>query len=186
MGTCCSSIISPKSNHTFPKKSIKMSQEIRRILEDVDFDQPFKKTEKILEESEIEQEYVKQKILGTGLFSKVYLVRTKRKELMAMKVIKKKDFKTRDQIKKIITEKELMRILRHRNILLLRNTFQTKDKLYLILEYAAKGRLMRESDQTVEHEDVLARRRNPDHCGADHRRTLVHSLEGHYLWGPQG
>ena len=120
-----------------------MSQEIRKILEGVDFDKPFEKTERFLDESKIEKDYVKMKVLGSGLFSKVFLVKTKDKSLMAMKVIKKKDFKTPEQIKKIVTEKELMRILRHRNILLLRNTFQTRDKLYLILEYAAKGNLIK-------------------------------------------
>lgn len=139
MGSCCS-ILNPKKNYqTFPKDSIKMSQEIKKILEGVDFSKPFEKTEQYLNEEQIEKDYVKMKVLGSGLFSKVYLVRTKDKSLMAMKVIKKKDFKTKEQIKKIVTEKELMRILRHRNILLLRNTFQTRDKLYLILEYAAKG-----------------------------------------------
>lgn len=140
MGSCCSVILSRENHHTFPKNSVKMSQEIRKILEGVDYDKPFEKTERFLDETEIEKDYVKMKVLGSGLFSKVYLVKTKNKTLMAMKVIKKKDFKTPEQIKKIVTEKELMRILRHRNILLLRNTFQTRDKLYLILEYAAKGR----------------------------------------------
>ena len=168
MGNCCSNLISRENHQTFPKKSIKMSHEIRRILEGVDFDKPFEKTEKYLDESQIEKNFVKMKVLGSGLFSKVFLVKTKDKSLMAMKVIKKKDFKTRDQIKKIVTEKELMRILRHRNILMLRNTFQTKDKLYLILEYAAKGSLTRQLDQAAQHENVFAGKRNSDYCGADH------------------
>lgn len=143
MGTCCSTLLNHKNQTNFPKKSIKMSQEIRRILEGVDFDRPFDKTERVLDEAQIESEYIKLKILGSGLFSKVFLVRTRAKELVAMKVIKKKDFRSREQIKKIVTEKELMRILQHRNILRLRNTFQTKDRLYLILEYAAKGNLIK-------------------------------------------
>lgn len=168
MGSCYSKVFSKENHQTFPKESIKMSQDIRRILEGVDFDAPFERTEKYLDEKEIEKDYVKMKVLGSGLFSKVYLVRLKNKSLMAMKVIKKKDFKTREQIKKIVTEKELMRILRHRNILTLKNTFQTREKLYLILEYAAKGELTREPDQAAQHENVPPGKGDPRYCSPNH------------------
>ena len=121
------------------------------------------------------------KVLGSGLFSKVYLVKLKNKSLMAMKVIKKKDFKTREQIKKIVTEKELMRIMRHRNILMLNNTFQSKDKLYLILEYAAKGRLIRQSHQIAQYENVPQRVRNQSHCGSNYRGIIVYPLQRNHL-----
>ena len=140
MGTCCSTYLVKDKDQNFKKDNIKMSDDIRKILSNVNFEDPFKQSDKYLGEKEIEIKYSKIKILGSGLFSKVFLVKTQEGVLLAMKVIKKGDFTSKEQIKKIITEKELMRVLKHRNILQLKNTFQTRDKLYLMLEYASKGK----------------------------------------------
>ena len=116
-----------------------MSKDIEKIMQNIDFNHPFDKTEVYFKESEIEKKYAKMENLGSGMFSTVYLVRRPSGAMVAMKVIKKSEFKTEDQIKKIVTEKELMKVLNHRNILKLIETFQTHDRIYLITEYAAKG-----------------------------------------------
>ena len=116
-----------------------MSKDIAKIMQNIDFNHPFDKTEVYFKESEIEKKYAKMENLGSGMFSTVYLVRRPNGAMVAMKVIKKSEFRTEDQIKKIVTEKELMKVLNHRNILKLIETFQTHDRIYLITEYAAKG-----------------------------------------------
>lgn len=126
----------------YSKTSIKISKDIDKIMNNIDFNHPFDKTEIYLKESEIEKKYLKIQNLGSGMFSTVYLVKQPKGPKVAMKVIKKNEFKTEEDIRNIITEKELMKILNHRNILKLIETFQTHDKIYLITEYASKGFFM--------------------------------------------
>jgi len=80
--------------------------------------------------------------LGNGYFSKVYLVSDIHQKLFAMKIIKKQSFKTKEQIQKILVEKEILKVLNHRNILKLFKTIQSKDRMYFLLEYCDKGNLL--------------------------------------------
>lgn len=83
------------------------------------------------------------KKIGKGLFSKVYSALNEKGQKVALKVISKKNFVRVESIHKIIIEKEIMKILKHVNILKLYRTFQSKSKIYFELEYADLGSLLR-------------------------------------------
>jgi len=80
--------------------------------------------------------------LGSGAFSSVYLVKEKdTEELYAMKVIEKKKLTYQKYKQSIINEKEVMKKLKHPFIAKLYYSFQTRTKLYFILEYITGGNL---------------------------------------------
>ena len=115
-----------------------------------------------------------------------------------MKVIQKKNFRTRQSIEKILVEKEIMKNLKHRNILKLYKTFQTKEEVYLIIEYAEKGTSSRRtpkapSELTPRRPAIAARRAgaaergpDPDNRGPNHRLSDVPALAGNHLRRPEG
>lgn len=80
--------------------------------------------------------------LGRGLFSRVFLVGNEKGEQLALKVVKKKDFKTPSTIKKIVIEREILKILDHPNILKLYRTVQSDSRIFYFIEYASKGSLL--------------------------------------------
>jgi serine/threonine protein kinase len=142
MGNCCKT---PSSEYDFEQKKgdisqIKMSKEINRILDIMEYKHNVKGTPGYIRKKNFEDDYKVLNMLGSGLFSKVYLVSDKKNKLFAMKVIEKSNFKAREHIQKILIEKEIMKNVKHRNVLKLYKTFQTRDNVYFILEYAAKGR----------------------------------------------
>lgn len=82
--------------------------------------------------------------MGTGAFSTVYLAKEKESGTQyAMKVIRKKILKKQKLKQSIINEKEVMKRLRHPFIARFYYSFQTKAKLYFILEYVPGGDLSR-------------------------------------------
>ena len=140
MGNCCR-YNQPGEYSNFDNKDsrMKISQEINRTLDIIEMNKSLKKRNHVIPKRKVEDNYKVIKILGTGLFSKVYLVKNKDNRTLAMKVIEKSNFKTRDHIQKILVEKEIMKNINHRNILKLYKTFQTEKNVYFILEYASKG-----------------------------------------------
>ena len=79
------------------------------------------------------------KPLGTGAFSEVTLVRHKSSlKSYALKKLLKKDETEVEYIKKEI---ELHLKLKHKNIIALEHTLETKEHMYLFLEYAENGDL---------------------------------------------
>ena len=81
--------------------------------------------------------------VGRGLFSQVYLAVDPSGRKVGLKVIRKKNFTTKQSIEKIIIEKEILKMIDHRNVLKLYRTMQTNSHLYFVLEYAEKGNLLR-------------------------------------------
>lgn len=73
-------------------------------------------------EEDILAEYNFLELLGSGFFSKVYLVSDLEGRLFALKVIKKRKFKTKESIQKILVEKSILNSLKHENILRLYKT----------------------------------------------------------------
>lgn len=59
-----------------------------------------------------------------------------------MKIVKKKNFASKDIIHKILIEKDIMKLLHHRNILRLYKTMQTNSSLFFELEYCEYGSLL--------------------------------------------
>lgn len=82
------------------------------------------------------------KVIGKGSFGKVTLVRkTSDSKLYAMKVLSKPNIVRRKQVEHTRTERRVLGTINHPNIVKLHYAFQTKEKLYFVLDYAAGGEL---------------------------------------------
>ncbi|CAK9180917.1 unnamed protein product [Ilex paraguariensis] len=85
------------------------------------------------------------KPLGRGKFGHVYLAREKRSNhIVALKVLFKTQLKQSQVEHQLRREVEIQSHLRHPNILRLYGYFYDQKRVYLILEYAAKGELYKE------------------------------------------
>ncbi|KAJ3336052.1 hypothetical protein HDU91_001928, partial [Kappamyces sp. JEL0680] len=84
------------------------------------------------------------KALGKGKFGRVYLAREKKSGyVVALKVLFKSELAENKVEKQLRREIEIQSHLRHPNILRLYGYFYDPKRVYLILEYAAKGELYR-------------------------------------------
>jgi len=82
------------------------------------------------------------KVIGKGSFGKVTLVRKKNDtKLFAMKVLSKPNIVRRKQVEHTRTERRVLGTINHPFIVKLHYAFQTKEKLYFVLDYAAGGEL---------------------------------------------
>ncbi|CAD8056077.1 unnamed protein product [Paramecium sonneborni] len=80
--------------------------------------------------------------LGKGSYGKVMLVQHRvSQKLYAMKVLIKSAVKTSSQKKHIQTERKVLEITNHNFITKLHYAFQSKTKLYLIMEFVSGGEL---------------------------------------------
>ncbi|KAL8254351.1 hypothetical protein R6Q59_032572 [Mikania micrantha] len=85
------------------------------------------------------------KPLGRGKFGHVYIAREKRSNhIVALKVLFKSQLKQSQVEHQLRREVEIQSHLRHPNILRLYGYFYDQKRVYLILEYAAKGELYKE------------------------------------------
>ena len=85
------------------------------------------------------------KPLGRGKFGNVYLAREKRsKYIVALKVLFKNQLQQSHVEHQLRREIEIQSHLRHPNILRLYGYFYDHNRVYLILEYAARGELYKE------------------------------------------
>lgn len=82
------------------------------------------------------------KVIGKGSFGKVMLVRKiDTGDVFAMKVLSKDHVVKRNQVEHTKTERNVLEYIRHPFIVSLRYAFQTKNKLYFVLDYCAGGEL---------------------------------------------
>jgi serine/threonine protein kinase len=82
------------------------------------------------------------RLIGTGSFAKVLLVRHKDTGVLyAMKVLKKEELFRRNQIDHTKTERLILATLRHPFMVKLRYSFQTDHKLYMVLDFVRGGEL---------------------------------------------
>nr|KAJ0200571.1 hypothetical protein LSAT_V11C600303800 [Lactuca sativa] len=85
------------------------------------------------------------KPLGRGKFGHVYVAKEKRSNhVVALKVLFKSQLKQSQVEHQLRREVEIQSHLRHPNILRLYGYFYDQQRVYLILEYAAKGELYKE------------------------------------------
>ncbi|KAL0054507.1 hypothetical protein WJX82_009990 [Trebouxia sp. C0006] len=85
------------------------------------------------------------KPLGRGKFGNVYLARERQtKFIIALKVLFKNQLRDSNVEHQLRREVEIQSHLRHPNILRLYGYFYDNDRVYLILEYAAKGELYKQ------------------------------------------
>ena len=82
------------------------------------------------------------KVVGRGNFGKVMQVSKKdTKRIYAMKVLRKDSVIAADAVKHTLSESSVLRRINHPFIVNLKYSFQTKDKLYMILDYLNGGEL---------------------------------------------
>ena len=85
------------------------------------------------------------KVVGKGSFGKVFLVRKKAGAdagaTYAMKALRKEVLLRRNQIEHTRSERAILAAVNHPFIVQLRYAFQTRDKLYLITDFAPGGEL---------------------------------------------
>eukprot|EP01086_Lenisia_limosa_P003756 TRINITY_DN18424_c0_g1_i1.p1 TRINITY_DN18424_c0_g1~~TRINITY_DN18424_c0_g1_i1.p1 ORF type:complete len:589 (-),score=184.56 TRINITY_DN18424_c0_g1_i1:12-1778(-) len=80
------------------------------------------------------------KVLGRGTYGKVVQARhLGNRNIYAIKIIKKTSLKEEVEFEHTRSEVKVLRYLRHPFIVGLKSAFQTRDKLYLVLDYVAGG-----------------------------------------------
>lgn len=88
--------------------------------------------------------FEKIRLLGKGDVGKVFLVKEKAsKRLYAMKVLSKKEMIERNKIKRALAEQEILATSNHPFIVTLYHSFQSKDHLFLCMEYCMGGEFFR-------------------------------------------
>lgn len=94
----------------------------------------------------------KMKLIGTGTFGKVWLVKhTDTKEVFAMKIQKKIQILEYNQVAGVMREKEMMDKLYHPFIISMVSAFQDPDNLYMVLRMYSGGELFRLLHQRSTH-----------------------------------
>jgi len=82
------------------------------------------------------------KVLGRGSFGKVMQVRKKTDgKIYAMKILKKRAIIARNQVEHTKAERKILQSLQHPFLMTLRYAFQSKEKLYFVLDYFQGGEL---------------------------------------------
>lgn len=82
------------------------------------------------------------KVIGRGSFGKVMQVRKKDTgTVYAMKILKKVKLVAANQIINTKTERHLLKSLKHPFLISLQYAFQTKEKLYMVIDYMLGGEL---------------------------------------------
>jgi len=88
------------------------------------------------------EDFALLKVIGKGSFGKVMLVKkVDTKKVYAMKVLNKANVIKRNQVEHTRTERNVLEYIRHPFIVTLRYAFQTKQKLYFVLDYCPGGEL---------------------------------------------
>jgi len=95
----------------------------------------------------IDDKYTLKELLGTGAFSEVRFAESKDRpgEVYAVKIIDRKALKGKDD--SLENEINVLRKLKHPNIVQLLETFEDKHKVYLVMELVTGGELF---DRIVE------------------------------------
>eukprot|EP00122_Pirum_gemmata_P008578 Pgem_evm1s7911 len=80
-------------------------------------------------------------VLGEGSFGKVMQVRKKdNQQLYAMKILKKQHLIEREEVDHTLAERKILELNRQNSFLVgLKYSFQTENKLYLLLDYVPGG-----------------------------------------------
>ena len=88
------------------------------------------------------KDFASLKVLGTGTYGKVMLVRHKKTDkLYAMKVLKKAMIREKKQVEHTKTERRVLERIKHPFIVRMKYAFGDREKLYFVLDYCHGGEL---------------------------------------------
>jgi len=88
------------------------------------------------------EDYSMLSVIGKGSYAKIMLVRSKvNGKLYAMKSMKKKYIEKKNQVQRIMTERDILTEIDHPFLIKIHESFQNETKVYLILEYCPGGEL---------------------------------------------
>lgn len=123
------------------------------------------------------KDFVLMKVIGMGAFGKVLQVRNKEsKEVLAMKVISKRILKKRGlgYIENMLAERHILsRVGKHPFIVSMHCSFQTREKLFIIMDFLAGGELfLRLGKQGIFLEKTAAFYLSEIVLALDHLHTL--------------
>jgi len=86
------------------------------------------------------KDFQKIRILGKGGVGRVYLVQLKGTEkLFAMKVLRQEEMISRNKVKRVLTEREVLATAKHPLIISLYYSFQSRSRIYFVMDYCAGG-----------------------------------------------
>jgi len=86
------------------------------------------------------QDFQIEKYIGQGAYGKVMRVHHKKtRQVYAMKMLQKEYIRKNDQIRNVFTERGILAKLNHPFIVSLQYAFQTKTKLYFVMDYCSGG-----------------------------------------------
>jgi len=98
------------------------------------------------------------KVLGRGAFGKVMQVKKKSDgKVYAMKILKKNAIIARNQVEHTKAERKILQTLQHPFLMTLRYAFQSKEKLYLVLDYFQGGELFFHLKEQRRFDEEVAR-----------------------------
>ena len=105
------------------------------------------------------------KPLGKGKFGHVYLARDKKENfVVALKVLHKAQLVKDNMCHQLRREIEIQARLNHPNILKMYTYFWDDDRIYIVLEYAARGELYRILQKATRFTDCKASIVSSDCC----------------------
>jgi len=89
------------------------------------------------------QDFELRKVIGMGAFGKVLQVRNKKsKQILAMKIISKRLLNHKSSyVENIHAERDILTKIRHPFIVTMHCSFQTREKLFIIMDFLAGGEL---------------------------------------------
>ncbi|XP_016661487.1 serine/threonine-protein kinase Sgk2 isoform X3 [Acyrthosiphon pisum] len=104
-------------------------------------------------------DFVFLRIIGKGSFGKVYLAEHKTESIhFAIKVLDKKHILARNEVKHIMCERNvLLKNINHPFLVGLHYSFQTKDKLYFVLDFVNGGELFYHLQKEVRFSETRAK-----------------------------
>lgn len=97
-------------------------------------------------------------VIGKGSFGKVMQVRKKDTgRIYAMKIIRKQNIVERDEVEHTIAERNVLAQINHPFIVNLKFSFQTPEKLYLVLAFVNGGELFKHLQDEGQFEEARAK-----------------------------
>eukprot|EP00002_Diphylleia_rotans_P035644 TRINITY_DN7799_c0_g1_i2.p1 TRINITY_DN7799_c0_g1~~TRINITY_DN7799_c0_g1_i2.p1 ORF type:complete len:497 (+),score=96.49 TRINITY_DN7799_c0_g1_i2:110-1600(+) len=88
------------------------------------------------------ESFDKLSVIGKGGFGKVMVVQKKdSKRIYAMKVLKKEELIEQQEVEHVMSEQQVMKRIRHSFIVGLKYSFQTPEKLFMVMDYINGGEL---------------------------------------------